>query len=105
MRRLVFFLLAGTTMAQGPLTQAPAANLKSVGTMSELMIELIFPTSNEIFYVGRDEKKTEKDWGDLRRNALALAESANLLMAENRAKDQTAQTAISVLDLADEHVT
>jgi hypothetical protein len=56
--------------------------------MSELMLDIIFPTSNEIFYVGRNENKTLKEWDDLRNNALVLAESANLLMAENRAKDQ-----------------
>jgi hypothetical protein len=53
-----------------------------------VMVNLIFPTSNEIFYVGRNESKTPKDWEDLRNNALMLAESANLLMAENRAKDK-----------------
>jgi len=56
--------------------------------MSELMIDFIFPTSNEIFYVGRNENKTLKDWDELRNNALMLAESANLLMADNRAKDK-----------------
>jgi hypothetical protein len=91
MRFLLSFLLAGAVLAQAPSAQAPAAetpSLKSVGTMSELMIDLIFPTSNEIFYVGRTENKTEKEWQDLRNNALMLAESANLLMAENRAKDK-----------------
>jgi len=38
--------------------------------------------------VGRTTDKTEKEWQDLRNNALILAESANLLMAENRAKDK-----------------
>ena len=91
MRFLVFILLAGAVLAQAPSTPAPSAeipSLKSIGTMSELMIDIVFPTSNEIFYVGRDETKTEKDWENLRNNALMLAESANLLMAENRAKDK-----------------
>ena len=78
-------LLAGAVLAQAP-ADVPA--LKSVGTMSELMLDLIFPTSNEIFYVGRNEKKVEKDWFDLRQNALTLAESANILMADNRARDK-----------------
>ncbi len=91
MRFLLLLLLAGVVLAQAPSTQASSSeipSLKSIGTMSELMIELIFPTSNEIFYVGRNENKTEKEWQDLRFNALTLAESANLLMAENRAKDK-----------------
>jgi len=91
MRLLVLLCFAGAVLAQAPSTQQPSSevpNLKSVGTMSEVMIDLIFPTSNEIFYVGRNEKKSEKNWQDLRTNALILAESANLLMAENRAKDK-----------------
>jgi cytochrome c556 len=91
MRLLVLLLLTGAVLAQAPSTQAPsneAPGLKSVGTMSEVMVRIIFPTSNEIFYVGRNENKTEKDWEDLRNNALMLAESANLLMADNRAKDK-----------------
>jgi cytochrome c556 len=91
MRLLVLFLLAGAALAQAPSTPAPAPQppfLKSVGTMSEIMIDIVFPTSNEVFYVNRNPDKSEKDWEDLRNNALVLAESANLLMAENRAKDK-----------------
>jgi hypothetical protein len=91
MRLLVLLLLTGAVLAQAPSTHAPSNEipaLKSIGTMSEVMVRVIFPTSNEIFYVGRNENKTEKDWEDLRNNALMLAESANLLMADNRAKDK-----------------
>jgi hypothetical protein len=56
--------------------------------MSELMLDIVYPTSNEIFYVGRNEEKTEADWVALRRNALMMAEAANILMADNRAKDK-----------------
>jgi hypothetical protein len=96
--RLLLFLLfplamvaqtppaSSQTLAQTSAAEAPA--IKSVGTMSELMLYIVYPTSDEIFYVGRDEQKTEKDWIDLRRNALMLAESANLLMADNRARDK-----------------
>ena len=85
MRFLVVFILAGVVSAQAP---EPASPLKSVGTMSELMLDLIYPTSDQIFYVARNEKKTVKDWNDIRQSALMLAEAANLLMAENRAKDK-----------------
>jgi hypothetical protein len=90
MRILVLFVVlytaAGAGLAQAPSAEAPP--IKSVGTMSELMLDVIYPTSDEIFYVDRDEKpKTGKDWTDLKKNSLMLAESANLLMAPNRAKD------------------
>lgn len=73
-------------MAQAPAGEIPG--IKSAGSMSELMLDIIYPTSDQIFYVARNEKKTEKDWIDIRQAALMLAESANLLMADNRAKDK-----------------
>jgi hypothetical protein len=84
MRILAIFVVLYAAQAQS--TEAPA--IKSVGTMSELMLNVIYPTSDEIFYVSREEKKTAKDWIDLKKNALILAESANLLMADNRARDK-----------------
>ena len=83
---VVLYMAAGAGLAQAPSAAIPS--IKSVGTMSELMLNVIYPTSDEIFYVGREEKKTGKDWTDLRKNALMLAESANLLMADNRARDK-----------------
>jgi hypothetical protein len=71
-----------------PSQTADAVGPKSVGTMSELMLDFIFPTSNELFYVGREEQKSQKEWNDLRNNMLMLNEAANVLMAENRAKDK-----------------
>ena len=91
MRYLVIFVAFGAALAQAPSPPAAATEIptmKSVGTMKELMVDLIFPTSNEIFYVGRKEQKSEKEWNDLQQNALMLAETANVLMAENRARDK-----------------
>jgi hypothetical protein len=83
---VVLYMAAGAGLAQAPPAEVPG--VKSVGTMSELMLDIIYPTSDEIFYVSRDDKKTEKDWIDLRNKALTLAEAANLLMADNRARDK-----------------
>jgi cytochrome c556 len=90
-RYFAIFLIVGAALAQAPstpATTAESAGLKSIGTMKEIMVDLIFPTSNEIFYVGRNENKSPKDWMDLQQNALIIAEAANLLMAENRARDK-----------------
>ncbi len=76
---------AGAAAETKPATPRPP--IKSIGTMKDLMLDYIFPTSNELFYVSRNEEKSEKDWVDLRRNILMMAEAANLLMAENRARD------------------
>ena len=56
--------------------------------MRQLMIDVIYPTSDAIFYVDRDTPKTAQDWTTLRTQALMLAESGNLLMMDGRARDQ-----------------
>lgn len=99
MRALTIFFVSTALLAQAPAPQAPAPAAtaqdsseipaaKSIGTMSEFMLEVVYPTSNELFYVGREEQKTEKDWIELRRNMLMMAESANLLMSPVRARDK-----------------
>jgi hypothetical protein len=81
MRAIVWILLAGAAMAQAPTFQP-------VGNMSQLMINIIYPTSDSIFYVERNPPKSEVDWISLQNQALILAESGNLLMMPGRARDQ-----------------
>ncbi len=105
MRPFVLLLLATATVVQAPpslVAQAqPAPNAaastspggvpmgpRAVGTMSEFMLDIVYPTSDQIFYVGRNEEKTGHDWIELRHNALMLAEAANILMSDTRARDK-----------------
>jgi len=67
---------------------APANNLKVVGTMSELMIRIIYPSSDAVFYIATRTPETEAQWGELQGQTLMLAESANLLMMPGHARDQ-----------------
>ena len=77
-------LLAGATMAQ-----APADSFLPVATVSQLMVEIIHPASNDILlFVYRGAPKDEKEWAAVRRSAMTLAESGNLLMMRTRARDQ-----------------
>ena len=89
------FLAAGALLAlfaQAPTTPDPAkisdAKPKAVGTMSELMVNIIYPTSDALFYVVRGAPTTEKGWSDLQAQMLTLAESANLLMMDPRTRDK-----------------
>jgi hypothetical protein len=75
-------LLAMAALAQAPTTFQP------VGNMSQLMIDIIYPTSDALFYVDRDPPKNQHEWDSLRAQALMLAESGNLLMMPGRARDQ-----------------
>jgi len=83
MRKLVVIFVAAIALAQTP------APFQPVGNMSQLMVDVIYPTSDAIFYVERTPPKNDQDWGVLRTNALTLAESGNLLMMGPRARDQS----------------
>ena len=57
--------------------------------MKQLMLDLIHPASNDILlFVYRGSAANDKEWAIVRRSAVTLAESANLLMARGRARDQ-----------------
>src|SRR5579863_9087812 len=88
MRSLGLSLIAGVVLtATAAMSQAPTT-FQPVGNMKQLMIDIIYPTSDALFYVDRDPPKNQKEWNDLRSQALMLAESGNLLMMEGRARDQ-----------------
>ena len=74
MKRLCFALF---------MLQAPAATTK------QLMVDLIHPAANDILlFVNRGASSDEKQWAAVRRSALALAESGNLLMMRGRSMDE-----------------
>ena len=94
LRLAVLLLAAGAAAgaavaAQSPApASTPAAAPVPVGTMSDLMVKIIYPTSDAIFYITTRTPQTDAEWGELQGKALALAESANLLMMPGRARDQ-----------------
>src|SRR6185369_9484411 len=71
-----------------PASAGRAANMQPASTMSELMVNIIYPASDAIFYITTREPKSEAEWVELQGKALAVAESANLLMMPGRARDQ-----------------
>jgi hypothetical protein len=98
MRLAAFLLLTARLSAQPPSPpalagQPPPASATSspgqiVGTMSDLMVKIIYPASDAIFYITTRTPTSEVEWGELQGKALAVAESANLLMMPGRARDQ-----------------
>jgi len=78
---VIVLILTGPTLAQAP-------SVEPVGTMSQLMVDIIYPTSDDIFYIGRTPPSNNAEWGAIQRSALMLAESGNLLMVGSRARDQ-----------------
>ena len=63
--------------------------LAQVASVKQLMLDFIHPASNDLLLsINRGGPKDEADWASIRRSALALAESANLLALPGRARDQ-----------------
>src|SRR5262245_15755234 len=81
----VLFLTGPSIVAQSAST---ASDLKVVGSMSELMIRIIYPASDAVFYITTRTPDTDVQWGELQGQTLMLAESANLLMMAGHARDQ-----------------
>jgi cytochrome c556 len=62
--------------------------MRNIGSMSDLMVKIIYPTSDALFYIESRTPATEAEWNVLEGQALMLAETANLLMMPGRARDQ-----------------
>lgn len=82
------FALGAVLVAALAQTAPAKAPTRNVGTMSELMVRIIYPASDALFYIESRTPKTDSEWGALEGQALMLAESANLLMMPGRARDQ-----------------
>jgi cytochrome c553 len=89
MRILIGVLLLVAVMPPSHDASAgQAGGMQPASTMSELMVKIIYPASDAIFYITTREPRTPAEWEELQGKALAVAESANLLMMPGRARDQ-----------------
>lgn len=84
--RTVTLIAAALAAIVQPSSARPP--MRNVGTMSELMVRIIYPASDALFYIESRTPTTESEWGALEGQALMLAESANLLMMPGRARDR-----------------
>jgi cytochrome c556 len=74
--------------ALGQAASSDRPPTRNIGSMSDLMVKIIYPTSDALFYIESRTPKTDAEWIALEGQALMLAESANLLMMPGRARDQ-----------------
>jgi len=87
MRKLVGLLVGSVLLVAGmAMAQAPA--FQPIGTMSQLMVNIIYPASDAIFYVDRKPPSNDAEWNALSNQALMVAESGNLLLMPGRAIDK-----------------
>ena len=69
--------------------QAPSEPVPPSASVRQLMLDLVYPSSNEILLaIYRGGPKDESEWAAVRRSALTLAESGSVLMMPGRARDQ-----------------
>jgi hypothetical protein len=93
MRTIALFsvLMTATLAAQAPATPpgAPGVSVtpRPVGTMSELMVDVIYPASDAVFYISTRTPKNDAEWTELQGKTLMVAEAANLLMMPGRVRD------------------
>jgi hypothetical protein len=85
MKALALTAALAAADAQAASSRTPTRN---VGTMSDLMVKIIYPASDALFYIESRTPKTDSEWTALEGQALMVAESANLLMMPGRARDQ-----------------
>jgi cytochrome c556 len=80
----VVLLLCGSIVS----AQAPFDPIPPAASVKQLMLDLIHPSSNDILLaIYRGGPKDDAEWAAVRRAALTLAESGNLLMLQGRARD------------------
>jgi hypothetical protein len=74
------------TPRPAPKSAASSPGSPPVGTMSELMVHLIRPTSDAVFYIGSRTPGTDAEWATLQAQTLVLAEAGELLLLPGRAR-------------------
>jgi hypothetical protein len=89
--RLALILLAAAALIPAPASTSQSTSSitpKPVVGMGELMVKVIYPYSDAVFYVEREAPKNESEWMALETKTLTLAEMGNLLMSPGRAYNQ-----------------
>lgn len=80
--------LTGVAIAQRPTVTA-------VASVMQVMDAMTIPASDALFNVGRQVPQSDDEWAAIRNSAVILAESGNLLMIGDRAKDEETWTKAS----------
>jgi cytochrome c556 len=76
-------------IATSSFGQAPSESVAPTATMRQLMLDMIYPASNDLLLlINRGGPRDEAEWAAVRRAAMALSESGNSLMLPERMRDQ-----------------
>jgi hypothetical protein len=71
-------------------TGAAAGNFQTIGTISDVMVSMVYPAANNILLSAyRGVPQDDKEWLSIQRNAVLLAESGNVLLMRSPAGGQS----------------
>ncbi len=87
MRTILLLFLAALLFSLSNTASAQQSTLKPVATVNQLMKVFIIPSSDALFQVAMEAPQDDEAWTAVQNSALMLAESGNLLMIGDRAKD------------------
>ncbi len=92
--------LAGALTAQDPpeetrsrqeLESEAVRSMRRIGSMSDLMVHMIYPTTDAVFYIQTRTPTTESEWGQLEAKIVTFGEAANLLLMPDRIREPEAE--------------
>ena len=84
----VLSLLIGILLLAGVLIAQDSGTAQPIGSMSDIMVSIIYPAANEILTFANRAPADDKEWIALQRSAVRLGESGNLLMMRGHALNQ-----------------
>lgn len=87
--RVALIVTAGAMFAAAAATAQQQADT-APATVKQVMVTMTVPSSDAIFAAASETPKDDEQWVAVRKSAMMLAESGNLLMTGDRAKDNTA---------------
>lgn len=83
-----FWMIVCILIAAFGFAQAPSESFPAMVPMKQLMVDLVYPASNDLLLsIYRGGPQDENEWAAVRRSAVTLTESGNLLMMPGRARD------------------
>ena len=89
MHTRVFPLIAGAMVMFAATIAARQDTQRETVTVKQVMVTMTIPASDVIFSAAGETPKDAKAWQEVRKAAVELAESGNLLIADGHAKDST----------------
>lgn len=77
------------TRSNAQAQSAGTANVPAVGTMSDIMVSMVYPAANNLLLsIYRGGPQDDKDWTAAKHNAVLLGESGTVLLARGPAAGQ-----------------